>query len=282
MFRIGDFSRLSRVSVKMLRHYDERGLLKPVRVDPATDYRYYAADQLPRLNRIIALKDLGFTLDQIARLLEEDLSVAQLRNLLVRRRVELEAELSRQRAQLADVEARLRQIEREEPLLEYEVVLRAVAPQPVAAIRDVLPSADGVERLFHEIETYVARHGARAASPPLTVYHDAEYRDHDVDVTVAVPVAAPLPGGERVAVDELPGVATMACVVHAGDYAGIGAAANALLGWIAGHGYRIAGPLREVYLRHGVDGLPVRLPAAYLTHRPEDYVTELQLPVAPP
>ena len=68
MFKIGDFSKFSRVSVKMLRHYDELGLLKPALVDPATNYRYYSADQLPRLNRIIALKDLGFTLEQVGRL----------------------------------------------------------------------------------------------------------------------------------------------------------------------------------------------------------------------
>jgi DNA-binding transcriptional MerR regulator len=83
MFKIGDFSRFSRVTVKMLRHYDEIGLLKPARVDPFTGYRYYTADQLPRLNRIIALKDLGFTLEQIGSLLDDIFPMARALDLSV-------------------------------------------------------------------------------------------------------------------------------------------------------------------------------------------------------
>src|SRR5918995_6203179 len=86
MFKVGEFARLGRVSVKMLRHYDELGLLKPARVDPATDYRYYTSAQLPRLHRIVALRHLGFTLDQIRRLLTDDLPAAQIRGMLTLRR----------------------------------------------------------------------------------------------------------------------------------------------------------------------------------------------------
>jgi DNA-binding transcriptional MerR regulator len=82
MFTIGDFARHGRVSVRMLRHYDGIGLLRPSRVDPASGYRFYEAGQLARLNRIIALKDLGFTLDQVQRVLDEQVSVEQLRGML--------------------------------------------------------------------------------------------------------------------------------------------------------------------------------------------------------
>ena len=74
MLKIGDFSRLSRVSVKALRYYDEIGLLKPVEVDRFTGYRYYSAEQLPRLNRIVALKDLGLSLVEVSQLLDENLT----------------------------------------------------------------------------------------------------------------------------------------------------------------------------------------------------------------
>jgi DNA-binding transcriptional MerR regulator len=82
MFKIGEFSRLSRVSVRMLRHYDQLGLLKPSRTDNFTNYRYYSADQLPRLNRILALRDLGFSLEQIGNMLDEELSAEQLMGML--------------------------------------------------------------------------------------------------------------------------------------------------------------------------------------------------------
>src|SRR5689334_3117200 len=89
MFKIGDFSRLSRVTVKALRFYDEMGLLKPCQVDEFTGYRYYAADQLPRLHRILALKDLGFTLEQIRELLQKNVGPNELRTALDAKRCEV-------------------------------------------------------------------------------------------------------------------------------------------------------------------------------------------------
>src|SRR4051812_44212396 len=93
MFRIGDFSRLTRVSMKTLRHYDEIRLFKPAYVDRFTDYRYYSFDQLPRLNRILALKGLGFPLENIRQMLDDDLSAEALQGMLRLRRVQLEQEI---------------------------------------------------------------------------------------------------------------------------------------------------------------------------------------------
>src|SRR6185503_14442023 len=90
MFKIGEFSKFTRVTVKMLRHYDELGLLAPSFVEPDTGYRYYLADQLPRLNQIIALKDLGFSLDAIAALVDERTPPGERAAVLGERRTELE------------------------------------------------------------------------------------------------------------------------------------------------------------------------------------------------
>jgi len=113
MIKIGDFSRISRVPVKTLRYYDEVGLLKPVEVDRFTGYRYYSLDQLSRLNRILALKDLGFSLEQIAQLLDENLPAAQIRGMLRMKQAELQDRVREEQERLARVEARLRQIEQE-------------------------------------------------------------------------------------------------------------------------------------------------------------------------
>ena len=113
MFTIGDFARHGRVSVRMLRHYDATGLLHPARVDPATGYRYYTAAQLARLNRIIALKDLGFTLQQVREILDEKVTTEELRTMLRVRRADLEAAMTAAAARLVQVEARLRSIESE-------------------------------------------------------------------------------------------------------------------------------------------------------------------------
>src|SRR5215468_523952 len=112
MFRIGDFSKLSQVSVKALRFYDEVALLKPTYVDRDTGYRYYSATLLPRLNRILAFKELGFSLDEIIHLLEGDLPVDRVRESLQNRRAELERRIEREQTQLAEVDAWLALIDR--------------------------------------------------------------------------------------------------------------------------------------------------------------------------
>ena len=268
MFKIGDFSRLSQVSVKALRYYDEIGLLKPARVDRFTGYRYYSADQLPRLNRILALKDLGFSLEQIARLLDEELTPDQLRGMLRMKRAEIEQQLEAERERLARVEARLRQIEQEGKMPAYEVVLKRVDPIGVAAVRDVIPTYGDVSRLFGEIFACLGRKRVRPSGPPMAIYYDPEYRERDADVEAAVPVSEPVTDGERVTFRELPGVEVMASVVHEGSYDTIGEAYSTLMRWIEENGYRIAGHSREVYMRGPGEGID-----------PAHYVTEVQIPV---
>jgi DNA-binding transcriptional MerR regulator len=287
MFRIGDFSRFGRVSVKMLRHYDELGLIKPARVDPDTGYRYYSANQLPRLNRIVALKDMGFRLEQIGMMLDDDLSNEQLRGMLRLRRIELEQQLRETTGQMAQVEARLSMLDSAESPRVYDVVLRAVPPQMMAAVRRPIGLGDdSVPALFEELEAVVARYRARAPLPPLLLYHDADFPEGSEDIEVMVPIQRPMPTDDlrrdgRVVVRELPGQETMACLIHAGGYDGLPAAFAVLLRWIEGNGYLVAGPTREVYLRFGADQIEYSLPDAFLAAGDAEFVTELQIPVAP-
>ena len=282
MFRIGDFSRLTRVSVKMLRHYDEIGLLTPIYVDPATSYRYYTADQLPRLNRIIALKDLGFSLDQIGVLLNEHLSLDEMRGMLKLRRAEVEQAVYREQQRLAQIEAHFRIMIHTENEQSYDVVLRKVEPQLMATIRQRVPSfGRPIAQLFDEVEAYVAQQQARAVSCPLMVLHDAEYRATDCDIEVAVPLTHAIPATGRVGVYELSG-ALMACVVYTGSYARLAEALHTLLIWVDTNAMTTTGPLREVYLRFGAANREeLQLPRAFIANTSVLYVTEIQLPVAP-
>lgn len=268
MIKIGDFSKLSQVTVKALRLYDEMGLLKPARVDNFTGYRYYSADQLPRLNRIIALKDLGLSLEQIALLLKDNLPAEQLRGMLKMKRAEIEQRLEDEQERLARVEARLKWIERENEMSNYEVVIKKVEPTRVAAIRDVVPAYSQQGGLWNELYAQVGQYGAQFAGPCITVYYDEEYKERDVDVEVCQPISGPIPAQGRVQIRELPG-GPVASVVHNGAYNRIGQAYDALMRWIGGNGYKTAGPGRELYLRAAQ---PVR-------QDDESCVTEIQLPV---
>jgi len=279
MFKIGEFSRLSRVSVRMLRHYDQLGLLKPSHTDPFTNYRYYSADQLSRLNRILALRDLGFSLEQSAGLLDEDLPPAQMLGMLKLKRAEIEQQIQAGSARLARLEARMREMDEQSAFGRYDVVVREIQPLLVAALRDIATGDDRIQYMFEEVETYVAQAGARADKAPLTIYYDPDYRETDIDAEVAVPLTDAIPAEGKIHVRELERIAAAACVVHRGDYATIYQAYNALLGWIEANGYRIAGPVCEVYLSYSADGLGFELPPTYLASDPASFVTELQLPV---
>ena len=131
MFRIGEFSRIARVSTRLLRYYDGIGLFSPGRIDPATGYRFYLADQLAQLNRILALKGLGLSLEQVARMLDEKITAGEIRGMLALRKAELERTLSEEAEQLRHIELRLRQIEEQGSLADYDVVVKSAEAQAV-------------------------------------------------------------------------------------------------------------------------------------------------------
>lgn len=280
MFKIGEFSRLSRVSVRMLRHYDQLGLLTPSETDSFTGYRYYSAEQLPRLNRILALRDLGFSLEQIAGMLDEDLSTDQLLGMLKLKRAEVEEQMKLEQQRLARLEVRIRQMSEAPGHGAYDVIVREIEPELAATYREVAPDDDRIQQMFDMLETYVAQfEGARADKPPFSIYYDDEYREKEMDIEVAVPLKYAIPENERIRVRHLPRLPSVACVIHVGEYADIYQAYNALLAWIEANEYRMTGPIREVYLRYGADGLDFELPPTYLADDKHEYVTELQLSV---
>ncbi len=271
MFKIGDFSRLSRVSVKALRYYDELGLLKPMMIDRWTGYRYYSAEQLPRLNRILAFKELGLSLEQIAQLLDENPSVEYLRGMLRLKQAELQQRLQAEQARLALVEARLNYLEQEGTMPEYEVVLKEAPTQLVAVVRETIPNWEQVHatfnRIFDEATSYVKEHGGQVNGLPFDRWLDLEMPESNMHVEAAVPIQAAIPESDRVKVVEMEGATNMASVIHHGSFDGLSNAYNALLHWIDANGYRVKGHNREVYLQYERTGAPV------------NNVTELQFPV---
>lgn len=242
MFKIGDFSRLTQVTVKALRHYDRLGLLAPEAIDPETGYRYYSGAQVPRLSRILALKDLGFSLEQIGQLLDADLSPPQLRAMLLLKRDEVRDAVAAEAARLERIEERLRQLD---ALPHYPVTLKAIPALRVAAIRATLPHYGAIGALFGELSAYQRRHRLHDASF-MAIWHDGEYRRSDVDAEAALVCPETAPADGRIQPRDLPAVAEMACVTHHGPLATVGAAHLTLLSWIEERGYQIAGPTRTI------------------------------------
>lgn len=273
MIRIGDFSKLSRVSIKTLRYYDEMDLLKPVEVDRFTGYRYYEFDQLPRLNRILALRDLGFSLEEIGQLLRDSLTPEQMRGMLKLRQVEIRQRVQEETERLERVEVRLRQIEQEEDMSKYDVVIKKVEPIKVASVRGVVPTPPQQGPLWSELEGYLARQRVRSTAPCFSLYHDDEYKERDWDIEACEPIEADLAETGRVKVRTLPAVETMACTVHHGPFVTLNEAYDAIGKWIDANGYRICGPGREIYVHVTEEG------HGMVSQTDPHTVTELQFPV---
>ncbi len=272
MLRISDFAQLSRISPKALRLYDRLGLLKPIQVDQDNGYRFYSAAQLPRLNRILVLKSLGFSLEQIAQLLDEQITPETMRTLLRLKQIEIEQRLADDRSRLQQIEFRLHELEQEGKMT-YDVILKPVEAQLVAATTGMIPNYDDcgpvLNRLFDQVYAYCQQQGVKRYGAGISIYHDTKLRDHDLPVETALPIDSLIPKQDSVWVYELPGWDSMATVVHHGPFSSLGQAYNALLAWIEQNGYRIVGSTREVYLEYERQGDPAQ------------YVTEVQVPVEP-
>lgn len=291
LLKIGDFSKLAHVTVKTLRHYAEIGLLKPVWIDRFSGYRYYNLEQLPRLNRILALKDLGFSLDQVAELLDENLPVEQMRGMLRRKQAEVESRLRAEQTRLEMVAARLHMIELEGHPLGTDVLVKRVEPLTVAALHETVPS-------MQRIPSYIERMGARLTGlmrasslepdgPWLALHDLSEYRERSIPLELGVVVSPEtlrraMPGSrEGLNLRMLPAVEQMACLVHTGPPDGLPQAYSGLYAWMDANRCQPYGLARELYLRDEGGESPAEAdyerPASMT--RGERMVVEVQIPV---
>jgi DNA-binding transcriptional MerR regulator len=264
MFRIGDFARLGQVSVKTLHHYDEVGLLRPALVDEENGYRHYTADQLTTLHRILTLKGLGFSLQEIADVLGDAPLTMPLADILRKKIAEAHQTISREETRIAQVEAWLGNSE-ENIMPKYDALLKTLEPQLVASIREHMKDIWNMGALFGEAAEYIKSQGAKESGPGMVLYHDTE---EGLDAEIAFPISTPISGTERVRVYELPRVENAACLVYKGTHAAMGEASHTIAKWIEDNGYRISGPNRVLFLDCEAD-----------ESNPDVAVVETQFPV---
>jgi len=203
MFGIGEFARHGRVSVRMLRHYDAIGLLQPACVDPVTRYRFYRAGQLADLNRVIALKELGFSLQQVQAILGDQVSAAELRGILKLRQAELRAQIDADTTRLARVEARLATIEDEARTPVDGVIVKRLPQVQVAELAGTAAGYEPdaitpvIQPLYCDLWGRMAAAGVSAAGPAVAYYQDAPDGDGAVVVHAAVPVVTEADADDR-------------------------------------------------------------------------------------
>ncbi|MGB1289112.1 MAG: MerR family transcriptional regulator [Aggregatilineales bacterium] len=277
MLKVGDFSKIAQVSIRLLRYYDEVGLFHPEYVDPDSGYRYYRVEQLTELNKILALKDFGLTLDQIQRYLRDNLSPEDIQGMLLLHRAQVEQQVMEEMARLKRIEYRIKQLKGGDTV--YDVVIKSTSAfNFLSTRRRALLQADWGQYmfgLFHALETNNITPGGTFTM----LEHSPEYPEniYDLEIGFITPIAQ-IPDTRAITTTHqydlsyrtLEPVEQMATLMHIGAW-GTGVHGYHALGrWVQENNYEFAGAIREVYQK-----------LAPYPPQPGQNVVEFQLPVRP-
>lgn len=273
MFTVGEFSRVAQVSKRLLRYYDEIGLFKPIRIDTMSGYRYYSAEQMPQLNRILALKELGLSLDQIRRMVEDSVSTDEMQGMLLLKKSEIEQQLRAELQRIRKIESRLQFLRDGEDNKPLNVILKRGITQHVLSTRRIVANFEEAVELFWQIN---------ASIPDSSIYglnfcicYTEPGIDESLDMEFGCIVdakahdAVMVRGGMELEFRMLPAVERMATSVVTGALETIHRGYAEIALWVERNGYRMIDVPRELTLQTAstLDG--------------HDLITEIQVPVEP-
>jgi len=272
MFTIGEFSKITGLTVKTLRFYHEKGLLVPAAIDPPTGYRSYDDRNVERARVIVALRTLEFSLDDIAEILADCGDDEEMLPFLERQRASLAERMGQLAGAVRQIERLIHEqrLGREEETMSakaFDVEERDLEPMLVAGVRMKGHYSDcgrGFAMLAKRLGRYIA-------GKPLCLYYDCEYREGDADFEPGFPVRREVEA-DGVSLHRLPGGRCIS-LVHRGPYEELGRSYARALKYAKQHGYELQLPTREVYLKG---------PGMIFRGNPKKYLTEIQLPLEAP
>jgi DNA-binding transcriptional MerR regulator len=272
LLTIGEFSRLSQLSIRMLRYYDEHGVLPPTHTDPRSGYRSYAPAQLATARQVRRLRDVGLGVAELAACVPLLGEPGAMRRVLEQHRTRLIAEAAAASARIQEVDDLITGLE--EPLMSVTVTHRTDPARTVASLLGVIPTYADEARLWERLMPALFQAGAQLApdARAVAVFHDEDYRETDCDVEVRLEVVSPFTppdDADGVRCVDLPAQDVAVGVLH-GSYERVGEVMEAVGRWVPEHGYRFAGPMFNVYLV-----------SPHEDPEPAHWVTEVCIPVAP-
>lgn len=273
MFTVGEFSQLAQVSKRLLRYYDEIGLLKPSHTDRSTGYRYYSAAQMTDLNRILALKDLGLSLEQIQRMLSDQVSTDEMHGMLLMKKVEIEQQLRIELGRIRKIESRLESIRSAEAGKPLNVVIKRAEVQPAMAVRTVVESFSHAMSLFMQVREALPERTGHGLFFVMCYDYDVTDRDMDLEFGCLTEsrsrALVKMDNGLELRYRELPAAEMMATTVVQGALETIHTGYREIGMWAEANDYKLAGLPRE---------LSLNIPRAADW---SDLITEIQYPVEP-
>lgn len=266
MYRIGDFSKMSKTTIKTLRYYDEAGLLKPEFVDEISNYRFYSTEQLFTLHTIKALRQIGLSVNETKMIINGH----QAKELLEKRKMELADEIARGTEQLSRIEFILSEQE-EECMMNYQATIKELPECIVYSKKMTVPNYDAYFKLIPKIGEQVTKEypDLKCAVPEycFIVYLDNEYKEKDFHVEFCEAVTEMKEDFDDIKFKEIQGT-TAVSVMHKGGYEGLSEAYAYAFKWIEENGYEASDSPRESY----IDGI-------WNKEKEEDWLTELQVPI---
>lgn len=268
MFRIGEFSKLTQVSVRMLRYYDETGLLKPEAVDSWTGYRMYSAEQIPRLNKIIYLRDSGFNVSEIIAALnsENDSFIIEQ---LDRKYKEIKFNIQAEQEKLMKIELAKKELLSGKNEIHYNVTIKAIPDYYVLSLRKVIPSYYAEGELWQELSEYAEQHNIVHSNDTFSIYHDADYKEENVDVELCAVVNKAGPEEPPFQFRHTDPVPVMACTMVYGDFSNIASAYLTFAEWLQNNSqYKMEEGSRQIVHR-----------GPWNEEDPQKYLTEIQIPL---
>lgn len=269
MLKIGDFSKLSRISIRMLRHYDEIRLLTPASIDDFTGYRYYSETQLPVAGRIMGLRDMGFSLSAITQILKKYDDAPALMKFLELKRAELQEQALETNRQIRLLDTALKGLGKDGTMTNYNVTLKEFPQRYVASLRQVIPHYDQEGTLWHLMMTETRGMNLQQADPcyGLAIFHDEGYKESDVDVEIQMSVKGEYKNTEHVVFKTMPPV-LIASATYQGSYEKLSEVNTAVANWLNDNEYEMNGAAFSIYHVS---------PA--MTQNPDELVTEVCYPV---
>lgn len=267
MFKIGEFSKFTQVSIRMLRYYDEIGLFNPIEVDELTGYRYYSAKQITKLNKIVTLRDMGFVIAEIIEVMNcktDD----EILEILKRKHKVIKQTLEKENLKLEKVNIMMGSLGKETFKMNYEVNLKEVPAYKVASLRDTIAAYNREGELWGRLGAFMERNKIPCSGIAFAIYHDGEYKEKDVDVEVVACTDKILEDKEGITFREVESVPCMASIMVPGDFSNIAPAYNSLANWIEESDYQTCGLARQVTHK-----------GPWCEDNPENYLTEIQIPV---
>lgn len=261
-YQIGMFATLNHVSVKTLRFYEEKGLLKPYAINPETGYRYYVLSQMPQLQKINALKETGLTLDEILIVLKG----ANQKEILIKKKAHILHEIAKLTEQLASIDGYLSQ---GNDLLDPVVTIRSIPETLVAYIDQVIDSYDCLFDDMPLMGELMEKANCVCQDPDycFTLYKEPGYQDENIHVQICQAIKQEKNEQENLHFQRLPSI-TAACSYHKGSYETLHQTYSRILSWIEGNEYEIAGEIRESY----IDGV-------WNQEKESEWLTEIQIPI---